>query len=483
MRYILMLISLGTLLACAERETLPTTSPLSEPVREFEEAAPSPAAISAMEIYDDFFGAALASLEERIYAADVIVRATLASAEDGLLWFSAVEYLKGTGAKQFAVRASTVGRNVQWDDREAVLFLTLSTAQSQAGSSTASLEFADTTVSMGLTKGEQITYSGDLPEGYAIDSQNPVWLPAETTSSSSVANSSSDPSFITNDGSPVPIVSLSVLRAKIAWIEGGDGIEGYDQCIQGALSYDRHFRDWETYHGEPWPLAQSERQITSGVGGGGIIHDYEFSGDYDVNARYDRFWLSGTDAGLFSSQIVDDDTVASTGYHYTVTTARPLPRGTYRVIDQGQSWREVRCNFIPQHNRLEFVVTATAPAGTLHEAFFDPVTVGTAIAADTTNGVLKPAAFTDGNGASATLQRIAYESNTVKLKLSPHTGLANHVVDFIALDGKVSLSLDADEATVDAANNTMSWPVTHQPWEDGDKLMLRIHDGPVTPVP
>ena len=102
------------------------------------------------------------------------------------------------------------------------------------------------------------------------------------------------------------------------------------------------------------------------------------------------------------------------------------------------------------------------------------MTVGSAIAADATNGVLKPTAFTDGNGASATLQRIAYESNTVKLKLSPHTGLANHVLDFIVLDGTVSLSLDADEATVDAANNTLNWPVTPQPWKDGDKLMLRI---------
>ena len=63
------------------------------------------------------------------------------------------------------------------------------------------------------------------------------------------------------------------------------------------------------------------------------------------------------------------------------------------------------------------------PEGTLHEAFFDPVTVGTAVAADSANGVLKPAEFTDANGASATIERIAWEagtedSGTVKLKLS-----------------------------------------------------------------
>ncbi len=38
----------------------------------------------------------------------------------------------------------------------------------------------------------------------------------------------------------------------------------------------------------------------------------------------------------------------------------------------------------------------------------------------------------------------------------------------------MSLSLEVDEATVDAANKTLSWPVTSQPWDDGDKLMLRI---------
>ena len=60
------------------------------------------------------------------------------------------------------------------------------------------------------------------------------------------------------------------------------------------------------------------------------------------------------------------------------------------------------------------------------------------------------------------------------MKLTPHTALAGRVVDFIELDGKVSLSLIVDEATVDTANNTLSWSVSPQPWEDGDKLMVRI---------
>ena len=62
----------------------------------------------------------------------------------------------------------------------------------------------------------------------------------------------------------------------------------------------------------------------------------------------------------------------------------------------------------------------------------------------------------------------------MELQVDPHTGLGGHRLDFIELDGSVSLTLQVDESTVDAPNKTLSWPVSSQPWEDGDKLMLRI---------
>ena len=114
----------------------------------------------------------------------------------------------------------------------------------------------------------------------------------------------------------------------------------------------------------------------------------------------------------------------------------------------------------------------------LHEALFDPVTDGSAVAADSSNGVLKPASFTDAGGATTTIERIEWEAETVNLKLTPHTALAGRVVDFIELDGKVSLSLIVDDATVDAANDTLSWEVASQPWQSGDELMVRIRDVP-----
>ena len=154
--------------------------------------------------------------------------------------------------------------------------------------------------------------------------------------------------------------------------------------------------------------------------------------------------------------------------------------GMYRTHYNNRDAHFVRCS--GYSSRCEWTVTVNAPAGTLHEAFFDPVTDGTAVAAGDSNGVLKPATFTDSNGASATLERVAWESDvggsgTVTLKLTPHDGIADQEVNFIALDGSVSLSLQVANATVDAANRTLSWAVGSQPWQSGDLLMLRIREG------
>ena len=86
-----------------------------------------------MEVYDEFLEASTASLEERIFLPDIIVRAALVSAPRARLRFRAVEYLKGTEPSPFTVSADTPGRNAQWGDNEAVLFLPRAT-NSQARS-------------------------------------------------------------------------------------------------------------------------------------------------------------------------------------------------------------------------------------------------------------------------------------------------------------------------------------------------------------
>ena len=97
-----------------------------------------------------------------------------------------------------------------------------------------------------------------------------------------------------------------------------------------------------------------------------------------------QYWLEGGDAALF--------TIPYLGH----VAVRPLPAGEYEYMYLDRSPANV-CNAYPKlakKKRLRNMV-AVAPEGTLHELFFDPVTVGTTDAADSANGVLIRRTFTD----------------------------------------------------------------------------------------
>ena len=444
-------------------------------------------------------------LNERVFDATVIARATListnATAENigtdsngatvyrGLLEFkfNVLEYLKGTGGGELVVFVTDQldrtyatmelaleaaqswkrDRDTRWDNREALIF-----AEEPVGSS-----------------GQVTRYSfgpyGYI-EAYTLDSGNRVWLPSAMSGGTGSA-SPGDLRFLLEEpggggssggtsGSGQPeTVSVSEMKTVIAklekWQKDGEGVEGYLECIRTSFYVESRINGYKE-RGESLSSTY-DFYLDSGLPARTVIED-----GHPANGSIGRVWIEGRDEALFS---YGDG---------ALRTMRPLPTGKYFVHPNYQASRLIPCGYYPAEykNMATWFVNVTAPVGTLHEAFFDPVTLRQAqgrpapVGADATNGVLKPASFTDGNNASATLQRIAYESpstgseqaGAVKLKLSPHTGLANHVVDFIGLDGSVILSLDADDATVDAANNTLSWPVSHQPWKDGDKLMLRI---------
>ena len=344
---------------------------------------------------------AVASLEERIYLADVIVVARLVSADADTLTFSAVEYLKGAGAAEFTVRASTVGRDTQYDNRDAVLFLAAPDGQARSGKSAASFDFADTTnFDYGGDSREVTHYTGDRPEGYAFDARNPVWLPAESVGRGT--RDAGTTSFIADPGSSV---TLSDLRATIAWVEGGAGVPGYDLCILGALDEIRYSRDWETYHGTPFTKEPFHIALDSGLPRGEEFTDYGTHGW----PGYDRVWLTGPDADLFVAQNIDDDADPTNGFRNAVLTARPLPGATYRVRDHGQASVYEPCNFIATFNYVDYVVTVTPPAGystrgVLRSGGYQQCRRGRR----RRNGVLEPAAFTVG-GASATITGLEWE--------------------------------------------------------------------------
>ena len=173
-----------------------------------------------------------------------------------------------------------------------------------------------------------------------------------------------------------------------------------------------------------------------------------------------------------------------------ISTVRPMLGGEYS-FDIQESWPVDRpCNYVFSN---EVTVTVTA-GGALHEFFFDPVTVGSAIGADSTNGVLKPASFTGADGSTTTISSMAWEPSTtrsgptsgsVKVEVAAtdlDEALSDYVLDFIELDGSVSLSLDVFDATVESGptsgsgsrTHTLTWTVSSQPWESGDELMVRI---------
>ena len=181
---------------------------------------------------------------------------------------------------------------------------------------------------------------------------------------------------------------------------------------------------------------------------------------------------TGRDADLFAK-----------GWPLTAITARPLPASEYRFYWAEQSYIDALCGSMPEDHltRREVIVTVTPPPNTLHEAFFDPVTLGAGVGADSSNGVIKPAGFTV-DGTSTSITGFKWESGSVTVTLSPYVSLSGHKLDFIGLDGSVALSLVVSSATEDTVAGTLTWPAATQPWHDGDMLMLRI--GPsTTPAP
>ena len=451
-----------------------------------------------------------ALIEEKIFGSDAIVKATMTSFSsevvvdaDGkysvVLKFDldASEYLKGSGPSSIvavwvdgrpydtsaeadvAKAATLAGRDDQWDVREAVIFL-YDEVNGFGTSLDAQFQLADHFL---LALGHR--YFDD--DRYSLRStRNRVWLPATGT------DLTGDAQEFLLDVPPAtgtaPTITLGDLKSRIAEVtaefDGGDGSEAYETCVEEKYEIEqviRYFREEEGT--DAYDKSPQDSSLASGQPANTELHQRQNGGAYpDTKAKT---WLEGRDADLFTvvqgeptAVDVDGDgsfTAESDGIEFTETfaTARPLPAGEYE-IDRKEVWpRYLLCNYVLTH---DWTITVVAPEGTLHETFFDPVTDGATVAADSANGVLKPATFTDADGASATIERIEWESGTVKLEVSPHTGLSGHVVDFIELDGTASLSLNADDATVDAANDTLSWAVASQPWEDGDELMVRVRE-------
>ena len=469
------------------------------------------------------------SLEERILASSVIARvrldSTTSTVESGATYegqkclallefnFSVQEYLKGappTGSggsgatnivavwaaapffdtrqeAEAALPDIVAARDAQWDNREAIVFLQ---------NSEMSLPSTEQAERYYLAWGGSWTIPDD---GYSIASlHNKLWLPAAAAIGAPSRPSGDQQSFLM-DVPPATgtasTITLGEMKGRIAAVTSrfnAVDTEEYRECVRLTYQYERQDRHyWATYPDRPegsvyGNVPPHEHELDSGLAMGSILYEDEL-GFGQTADNLNQLWLDGGDVDLFNVEFGEPAPYDSTGdgvndivnFTRKVLSVRPLPEGVYRFHYNVRGTAYTLCDGWTV--RYEWTVTVNAPEGTLHEAFFDPVTDGTVVAADGANGVLDPATFSDANGTSATIERIAWEpgtgeSGTVKLKLSPHDGIADHTMDFIALDGSLSLSLQVDDATVDATTGTLSWAVTSQPWQDGDKLMLRVRE-------
>ena len=407
------------------------------------------------------------------------------------LRFTVHEYLEGSGPAELLVvarsdeifsmehQALTVAnyaasqRNTSWDNRQAALFIGLAQTTSEpARESRASGSSATRKAAFSMPH-----YSEQWWD-YTVDTLSRAWLPAQAAASGA-ARSATDPALITDGAqSPPPTIALTELKAKIAAMKAelraGEGITGFEECISGRILYERIVR------AEQLGPRQREKAIASGLAAGTEIYSRE---NNHREPNYNNYWLRGPDASLFQSLNVDNDSSSATGYTYMFSTARPLPTGSYRVHYMPQHYSDIPCNFKPDASYSDWTTTVTAPAGTLHESFFDPVDLsGSRVGATGSSGVIDPDEFTVGSD-DVEIDGLEWRSGSVVLELDDYVSLSGQTLDFIELDGSIDTTLDVSDATVNQTAATWTWRATGAPWEDGDLLMLRIREASTTPTP
>lgn len=268
-------------------------------------------------------------------------------------------------------------------------------------------------------------------------------------------------------------ISLSDLKSRIKAIADlvsqGKGVADYEECLRLKFQYERI--PWE-----PYPI---EIPIQSGLASGAVITSGTAGGHY-----YRIYFFSGPDKDFFEIVLEDDDEIPNNGYHRTAKTLRPLDAGDYSLVYHQMLGILRLCIGSPVEAYTDipvanWTIQAPAPAGTLHEAFFDPVAIGDAVGANSANGILTPAAFPTASAADAQIRRIDWASDAINIEIAnPPASLADHHIDFIALDGTVALRLAFSYAVVADAGavRAFSWGVCGRPWDAGDKLMLRVSE-------
>lgn len=384
-------------------------------------------------------------------------------------------------------------RDGQWDSREAILFM-VGDPHSSYGSVLDGLFGQDDHFFLS----ESETFAGD--DMYSLHSESHrKWLPAVATTT---AGDSQE--FLLGVPPTDATITLGALRRQVqevaAEIAAGDGSEVYQECLEYKYEVLTNQHNWPEERGEAYTVWKADHDIVSGLPAGTVLDKRQAYGRYPDSGFRLRRWVENRDAALFtyengavSNQDRDNDgQVDRITYDNMVQVVRPIIAGEYSF-----DFKESTPYFQQCHYEISnpWTVNVTAPDGTLHEFFFDPVTVENNVAAGFTDGVLKPASFTGADGATSTISSLAWEplstssepvSGSVKVEVATsdlYAALDEHVLEFIETDGSVSLTLDVFDATLEtsgSATGTLSWTLELQPWDAGDRLMVRIREAPLS---
>ena len=414
--------------------------------------------------------------------------------------FTVHEYLKGSGAT--TITASITGESQdtqemaaaeaahllshhdsQWDSRQAIVFLR-------------TYPLLGTKYWLGY--GDEF-WPGDTP-GYQVSSRHERnWLP-EATNTSGARGATAALSFMlsapsTTSGSQRSAtggdggdtISLGALKARIGELEteaNAGGTDEYRACIELYYWRDRFLAARQAqgilgHVGQVGPIG-------SGLPAGTFLWEhwsYARTLDDDSESNIGRHWFEGTDPGVVKYRAArfwldEDGKVRVMGQ---LVTARPLPAGDYQFFYNSLPPFVLVCGKSSplEKNNNDYRLSVTRSSDrTVHEAFFDPVDIGSAVGADDSKGVLKPASFSLG-GTTTTISSLKWEDGEVTMALSPtSTSLADYAIDLIDTTGTTTLSLTSDNASTTA----LTWTVPDKPWSDGDLLMLRLHN-PAPPPP
>ena len=318
----------------------------------------------------------------------------------------------------------------RWHDRDAIVFLLNESTQFPSTSASATFFMS------------VLDFVFGLGDAYSLASErNKIWLPSAYPRNAQVAGElrfllavpDENAAGVTSSGSSMqsghqePSITLSAFKTKVAEIEtmtAGQS-QPYEICIAR-----KYLREREEQHqastGKMVKYEPTETaEIGSGLARGTVVFEETIESEI-TDTWKSKVWFEGPDADLFMKGEVTGEwpeptslsnSFNATGGKFFIdkrrvrrpwVTVRPLPVGTYRMTWNLQAPTYVPCNDTGGIFRLPTIVTVTAPTGVLHEALFDPVTDGSAVAADSSIGQLEPAAFTDANEASATIQRIEW---------------------------------------------------------------------------